>query len=53
MDDYLYQQCSGVRCQQTKLTPWIGVAHKVDFLSPVLAFSGNAISVRDSGFEFY
>jgi hypothetical protein len=53
MDDYIYQQCSGVRCQQLKLTRWVGVAHEMDFLSPVLTFSCNPISVRDSGFDFY
>jgi len=39
--------------QQPKSTRWIGVVHKMDFLSPVSAFSGTAISVRDSGFDFF
>ena len=43
-------QVSGVRCQQPKLTRWVGVAHKMDFLTPVLAFSYNPISVQDSIF---
>jgi hypothetical protein len=46
-------QCSGVRCQQPKSTRWIEDAHKMDFLYPVLASSCNAISRRDSGFDFY
>jgi hypothetical protein len=45
-------QVSGVRCQQLKSTRWIGVAHEMDFLSPVLTFSRNLISVQDSGFVF-
>jgi hypothetical protein len=45
-------QVSGVRCQQLKSTRWIGVAHEIDFLSPVLTFSRNPISVQDSGFVF-
>jgi hypothetical protein len=47
-----YQQCSGVGCQQLKSTRWIGVGHERDFLSPVLTFSHNPISVQDSGFVF-
>jgi len=43
---------SGVRCQQLKSTRWIGVGHKMDFLSPVLTFSRNPISVQDAGFFF-
>jgi hypothetical protein len=45
-------QVSGVRCQQLKSTRWIGVAHEMDFLSPVLTFSPNPISVQNSGFVF-
>jgi cell division protein FtsW (lipid II flippase) len=41
---------SGFRCQQPKSTRWVGVAHEMDFLSPVLAFSCNPISVQDSIF---
>jgi hypothetical protein len=44
-------QVSGVRCQQLKSTRWIGV-DEMDFLSPVLTFSHNPISVQDSGFVF-
>jgi hypothetical protein len=45
-------QVSGVRCQQLKSTSWIGVAHEMDFLSPVLTVSPNPISVQNSGFVF-
>jgi hypothetical protein len=48
MGDYIYQQCSGVRCQQAKSTRCAGVAHDMDFLSPMLAFSCNPISVQVS-----
>jgi hypothetical protein len=41
-----------IRCQQLKSTRWIGVAHEMVFLSPVLTFSRNPISVQDSGFVF-
>ena len=41
-------QVSGVRCQQQNSTRWVGVAHKMDFLSTVLAFSCTSISVLDS-----
>jgi hypothetical protein len=41
-----------IRCQQLKSTRWIGVGHKMDFLSPVLTFSPNPISVQNSGFVF-
>ena len=44
---------SGFRCQQPKSTFWIGVAHEMDFLSPVLAFSCNSISIQGSGLDFY
>ena len=50
---YSSVQVSGVRCQQLKSTRWIGVAHEMDFLSPVSTFSRNPISVQDSGFVFY
>ncbi len=43
-------QESGVRCQQLKATRWIGVAHEMDFLSPVLVFSCNQISVQEPVF---
>ena len=46
-------QVSGFRCQQPKSTPWIGVAHKMDLLSPVLDFRCNTLSVGDSGLDFY
>ena len=45
-------QVSGVGCQQLKSARWIGVAHEMDVLSPVLTFSRNPISVQDSGFVF-
>jgi hypothetical protein len=41
-----------IRCQQLKSTRWIGIAHEMDFLSPVLTFSPNPISVQNSGFVF-
>jgi hypothetical protein len=43
----------GVRFQQKNLTRWVGVAHKMDFLSTVLAFSCTPISVQDSGFGIH
>jgi hypothetical protein len=55
MDDYPCQQCSGVppeADQQTKSTPWIGVAHKMDFLSPVLAFRCNTLIAGIQGWIF-
>jgi hypothetical protein len=45
-------QVSGVRCQQLKSIRWVGVALEMYFVSPVLAFSRNQISVQDSGFVF-
>jgi len=45
-------QVSGVRCQQLKSIRWIRVAHEMYFLSPVLTFSRNPISVQNSGFVF-
>jgi hypothetical protein len=45
-------QVSGVGCQQLKSTRWIGVAHEMGFLSPVLTFSRDPISVQDPGFVF-
>jgi hypothetical protein len=47
-------QVSGVRCQvsATEVDRWIGVAHEMDFLSPVLTVSPNPISVQNSGFVF-
>jgi hypothetical protein len=45
-------QLSGVRYQQLESIRWIGVAHEMCFLSPVLAFRRNPISVQDSGFVF-
>jgi hypothetical protein len=55
MRDYVYNsvQVSGVGCQQPKSTSWLGVAHEIDFLSPVLVFSCNPISVQESGFGIY
>jgi len=40
MGDYVYQQCSGVRCQvsATESDPLLGVVHEMDFLSPGLTF---------------
>ncbi|CAB1075320.1 hypothetical protein D1AOALGA4SA_3140 [Olavius algarvensis Delta 1 endosymbiont] len=35
-----------IRCQQLKSTRWKGVAHDLDFLSPLLTFSLNPIIVR-------
>jgi len=50
--DGIFDRCqvSGVGCQQLKSTRWMGVGHEVDFLSPVLTFSPNPISVQNSGF---
>jgi hypothetical protein len=47
-------QVSGVGCQvsETEVGRWIGVAHVMDFLSPVLTVSPNPISVQNSGFVF-
>jgi hypothetical protein len=52
-------QVSGVppeadQVSATEVDRWIGVAHEMDFLSPVLVltFSHNPISVQDSGFVF-
>jgi hypothetical protein len=39
-----------MRCQRPNSTRCIGVDHEMDFLSPVLAFSCNQISVQDSVF---
>ena len=44
---------SGVRCQQPNSTRCVGVDHEMDFLSSVLAFSCNQISVQNSGFGIY
>jgi len=41
-------QVSGVRLQQPNWTRYVGVAHEMDFLSPVLAFTCNQISVQVS-----
>jgi len=43
---------SGFGCQvsATEVDRWIGVAHEMDFLSQVLAFSCSHISVQDSIF---
>jgi hypothetical protein len=43
-------QVSGVRFQQKDSTRCVGVAHEMNFLSPVLAFSCIPISVQDSVF---
>ncbi len=55
MGGYIYQQYSGFGCQvsATEFDPYVGVAHEMDFLSPVLAFSCNQISVLVSGFGIY
>jgi len=45
------QICS--RCQQTNSTRNVGVAHEMDLLLPVLAFSCNQIRVRVSSFGIY
>ena len=42
-----------IRCQQLKSTRWMGVAHELDFLSPLVTFSLNPIRVQNSGFFFY
>jgi hypothetical protein len=36
----------------TEVDRWIGVAHEMDFLLPVLTISPNPISVQISGFVF-
>jgi hypothetical protein len=46
-------QVSGVRCQQQNSTRWVEVAHKMDFLSTLLAFSCTPISILDSGFGIH
>ncbi len=48
------RQVSGVGCQvsASEVDRWIGVAHEMDFLSPVLTVSPNPISVQNSGFVF-
>ena len=53
MGDTIYQQCSGVRCQQANPTRCVGVTHDISFLAPMLAISCNPISVQDSEFDFY
>ncbi len=54
MGGYIYQQYSGFGCQvsATEFDPYVGVAHEMDFLSPVLTVSPNPISVQNSGFVF-
>jgi hypothetical protein len=47
MGDYVAQLCSGVWCQQPNSTRCVGVAHQMDFISPVLVFSCIPISVQD------
>ena len=39
-----------IRCQQTNSTRRVGIAHGMDFLSPLLVFSCNQISVQESVF---
>ncbi|CAB1077221.1 hypothetical protein D1AOALGA4SA_5013 [Olavius algarvensis Delta 1 endosymbiont] len=46
-------QVSGVRCLQLKSTRWMGAAHELDFLSPLLTFSLNPSWVQNSGLVFY
>jgi hypothetical protein len=41
-------QVSGVRCQQLKATRWIGVAHEMDFLSPVVKSLRLGVFARDN-----
>jgi len=35
--------------QRLKLTRWMGVAHELDFLSPLVTFSLNPSRIEDSG----
>jgi hypothetical protein len=46
---------SGFGCQvsETHSARYVGVAHKMGLLSPVLTFSCNQIGVHDSGFGIY
>ena len=53
MGDTIYQQWSGVRCQQAKSTRCVGVANDINFLAPMLTFGCNPVSVQDSKFDFY
>jgi len=51
------RQVSGVppeanQVSTTEIDRWIGVAHEMDFLSPVLTVSPNPISIQNSGFVF-
>jgi hypothetical protein len=48
-------QVSGFGCQvsATEFDSYVGVAHEMDFFSPVLDFSSNQISVLVSGFGIY
>jgi hypothetical protein len=46
-------QVSGVRFQQPNSTRRVAIAHEMDFVSPVLVFSCNQISVQVSGFGIY
>ena len=43
-------QVSSVRFQQPKSTSCVGVAHEMDFTSPVLAFSCSQINAQNSVF---
>jgi hypothetical protein len=36
----------------TAVDRWIGVAHEIDYLSPVLTVIPNPIGVQNSGFVF-
>jgi len=44
---------SGVRFQQPNWTRRVAIAHDMDFVSPVLVFNCNQISVQVSGFGTY
>jgi hypothetical protein len=43
---------SSVQVSATEVDRWIGVAHEMDFLSPVLTVSPYPIIVLNSGFVF-
>lgn len=41
-----------MRCQQLKSTRCLGVAHELDFPSPLVTFSLYPIRIQNSGFVF-
>jgi len=47
MGDDVYQQCSGVRCQEPNSTRYDGVAHEMDSFSALWVFSYSQISVQN------